>query len=82
MSDRLRFEVGKIYIHASGKRIFIAGAILSKNYGLCLIGETDTGQLVPIGNDEDSPINWSEELLIGKNETNQALPIPDRQSRP
>ena len=57
------FEIGKIYKHATGKRMAIIGRLNTHTYGECLIGETDTGELIPVGEQEDNAVNWSEECL-------------------
>ena len=54
------FEVGKTYQHSTGKRMTIIGRLKTHIYGECLIGELDTGELVPVGEQEDNTINWAE----------------------
>lgn len=54
------FEIGKIYIHNSGTKLTIVGAMQSIAFGLCLIGETEEGEFKPIGQDTDSFINWQQ----------------------
>lgn len=58
------FRIGRIYRHASGKRMTIVGVLETRTYGNCLIGETDEGELVPVGSTEDHYVNWREEMPI------------------
>ena len=55
------FEVGKTYKHITGKRMTIIGRLKTHIYGECLIGEYDTGELVPVGETEENTINWYED---------------------
>lgn len=52
------FEIGKTYKHTTGKKMTIIGRLKTHVYGECLIGELDTGELVPVGEQEDNSINW------------------------
>lgn len=52
------FEIGKTYIHATGKQLTIIGAVQSVAYGLTLIGEDERGVFTPVGSDLDSFANW------------------------
>lgn len=55
------FEVGKTYKHSTGKRMTIIGRLNTHTYGVCLIGEDDdTGELYPVGENEENAINWYE----------------------
>lgn len=54
------FEIGKTYQHSTGKRMTIIGRLKTHLWGECLIGETDTGELVPVGEQEDNSVNWTE----------------------
>lgn len=54
------FEVGKTYQHSTGKIMTIIGRLKSHIYGECLIGERDTGELIPVGESEDNAVNWHE----------------------
>lgn len=55
------FEIGKTYKHTTGKQMTIIGRLKTHTYGECLIGEElDTGELVPVGEQEDNSINWAE----------------------
>lgn len=57
---RMIFEIGKTYQHITGKRMTIIGRLKTHFWGECLIGETDNGELVPVGEQEDNRINWEE----------------------
>ena len=52
------FEIGKTYRHNSGKIMTIIGRLKTHIYGECLIGECDTGELIPVGESEDNTVNW------------------------
>lgn len=54
------FEIGKTYKHTTGKKMTIIGRLKTHVYGECLIGELDTGELVPVGDQEDNSVNWTE----------------------
>lgn len=54
------FEIGKTYTHTTGKKMTIIGRLKTHIYGECLIGECDTGELVPVGEQEDNSVNWVE----------------------
>lgn len=56
----MKFEVGKTYQHSTGKRMTIIGRLKTHIYGECLIGERDTGELVPVGELEENAVNWHE----------------------
>lgn len=53
------FEIGKSYKHTTGKEMTIIGELETKYWGFCLIGETSDCELIPVGRDEESAINWS-----------------------
>lgn len=54
------FEIGKCYVHASGKKMRIIGEMDTYYYGHCLIGETDDIKYLPIGQTEENVVNWAE----------------------
>lgn len=56
------FEVGKTYQHNGGARMTIIGRLKTHIYGECLIGECDTGELVPVGETEGHAVNWHEQV--------------------
>lgn len=56
----MRFEIGKCYQHTSGKKMRIIAEIETHFYGRCLLGETDGGDLVPVGEGESHFENWQE----------------------
>ena len=55
------FEVGKTYQHSTGKKMTIIGRLKTHLWGECLIGERDTGELVPVGEYEENTVNWHEQ---------------------
>lgn len=55
------FEVGKTYQHSTGEIMTIIGRLKTRTYGECLIGERDTGELVPVGESEENAVNWHEQ---------------------
>ena len=55
-----KFEIRKTYVHTTGKKMKIVGAVESVAYGLCLIGEDDNGDFTPVGNTKDNAVNWEE----------------------
>ena len=55
------FEIGKTYVHASGKRMCIVGKAQSPAWGECLVGEdVETGELMPVGTLEENFTGWDE----------------------
>lgn len=54
----MRFEVGKCYIHNSGKVMRILCEVNTHYYGHCFIGETDDGRFIPVGMESEFTINW------------------------
>lgn len=54
------FEIGKTYRHTTGEIMTIIGKLKTHMWGECLIGETDTGDLVPVGSQEANAVNWKE----------------------
>lgn len=54
------FEIGKTYKHTTGQKMTIIGRLKTKTYGECLIDERDTGELLPVGEQEDNTVNWTE----------------------
>jgi hypothetical protein len=54
----MKFEIGKCYEHATGKKMKIIGCVYSMIYDICLIGETLTREFLPIGQDEEATVNW------------------------
>lgn len=59
------FEVGKTYRHNSGKTMTIIGRLKTSIWGDCLIGECDTGELIPVGESEYNAVNWHEQPITG-----------------
>lgn len=55
-----KFEIGKYYKHSSGKIIHILGRVETTSYGYCLVAETSSGVLVPVGEHDDAIIGWEE----------------------
>lgn len=43
------FEIGKTYKHSTSKKMTIVGEADTKAYGHCLVGETEDGELQPVG---------------------------------
>lgn len=66
----MKFEIGKTYQHNAGQKITIIGRLKTYTYGECLIGETDKGDLVPVGESEEHAINWHEVESEVDNDTN------------
>lgn len=58
--EEMKFEIGKTYQHNAGQKMTIIGRLKTYTYGECLIGETDKGDLVPVGESEEHAINWHE----------------------
>lgn len=56
----MKFEIGKCYQHATGKKMRIIAEIETCFYGHCLLGETDDGYLKPVGKGESHFENWQE----------------------
>jgi len=57
----MRFENGKVYIHASGKIVKIVGLAQTTGGGLCCVAEDTNGSLTPFGIDSDDyTINWTQ----------------------
>lgn len=65
----MKFEVGKTYQHSTGKRMTIIGRLKTHTYGECLIGECDTGELIPVGESEDNAVYWHEQECSYKAES-------------
>lgn len=62
----VKFEIDKYYKHESRKIIHILGRVNTTSYGQCLVAETSSGDLEPIGDQhEDATIGWTK---IDKNE--------------
>ena len=66
------FEVGKTYQHSTGKIMTIIGRLKTHTYGECLIGERDTGELIPVGESEDNAVNLHEHECSYKAESEEA----------
>lgn len=60
MGDKKVFELGRYYIHNTGELLFICAIADSRMYGRTLIGETESGNFIPIGSDHASFENWRE----------------------
>lgn len=56
----LIFEIGKCYQHTTGRKMRIIGEMDTYYYGHCLIGETDTGEYIPVGREAENAVNWIE----------------------
>lgn len=56
----MKFEIGKTYIHNSGKIMKIIGEATTTFYGDALIGENSDGTLTPVGRLEENAIGWQE----------------------
>jgi len=57
----MKFEVGKYYSHPGGGMMHVIGGLQTTLYGGCLVAEeTRSGNLKPIGQDEDAAQNWEE----------------------
>ena len=55
------FEEGKTYMHTTGKKMKIVGAVDSYIYGKTLIGENiETGEFIPVGRTKYHAENWKE----------------------
>ena len=52
------FEIGKSYLHSSGKTLIIVSSANTHAHGWCLIGEDQRGDLMPVGNHEGAFANW------------------------
>lgn len=60
----MKFEVGKVYRHASGDLIHIIGGLRTTLHGGCLVAEcSDSENLKPISQDEESLVGWSEATM-------------------
>jgi hypothetical protein len=57
----MKFEIGKYYKHTGGGMMHVVSAAKTTMYGWCLIAEEHGGSnLIPIGSDEVSALNWTE----------------------
>ena len=57
----MKFEIGKYYRHNNGNMMNVIGGLQTTMYGGCLVGEEIfSTNLKPLGQDEESTINWSE----------------------
>jgi hypothetical protein len=54
------FEVGKYYKHTTGLSMQTLGNMMTTMWGLALIAEQSDGQIIAVGRDEDSSVNWIE----------------------
>lgn len=54
------FEIGKTYQHSTGKKMTIIGKLTTHIWGEALIGETDNGELLPVGEKEENTMGWEE----------------------
>ncbi len=48
------FEIGRQYVHTSGKAIRVIAGAYTNMHGYCLIAEDNRGDLIPVGNDSAS----------------------------
>lgn len=68
--EQMKFELGKTYEHNSGIKMKIVGYALTYIHGECYVGEElASGELLPVGRDEESAINWHEVKERGIYET-------------
>lgn len=58
--DDIKFEVGKYYEHTTGSKLSIICEVETYYHGKCLLGETETGELVPVGTTKENAINYHE----------------------
>ena len=54
------FELGKFYMHTTGKKLYICGVVDTYAYGKALVGEDAYGNLIPIGNHKYATENYHE----------------------
>ena len=56
----MKFEIGKVYRHKTGRVMKIVGVVQSTTRGLTLIGEQLQGQVTffAVGSDESATLNW------------------------
>ena len=58
-TTRFTFEIGKSYVHTSGREMSIVGFAKTYAYDWTLIGEETNGSLIPVGGDETATVGWS-----------------------
>lgn len=56
----MKFEIGKYYRHTMGEVVHIIAKVDTFFHGECLLAESDSGNLMPFGQDEQSAVNWVE----------------------
>ncbi len=56
----IKFEIGKYYEHTTGRKLSILCEVETYYHGKCLLGETDLGELVPVGTTEEYAVNYHE----------------------
>lgn len=54
----MKFQIGNYYQHGTGRVICIIGTVHTFFHGSGLLAEEDTGNLIPVGSDEESAKNW------------------------
>ncbi len=55
-----KFEIGKFYKHASGKKVYICGLVETKFYGVGYLAEYDIDKYGIFGMREENTIGWTE----------------------
>ena len=68
----MKFELGKYYQHTTGMKLHICGLSDTYYHGRCFVGENNKGELLPVGSDEASAVNFheiSKEQFIGKKQS-------------
>jgi hypothetical protein len=57
----MSFRLGRRYVHIeTGQTLYIVGVVNTDTYGVCLVGETQEGELKPVGLLEENAIGWVE----------------------
>ena len=59
-AGEMAFEIGKYYKHPTGEEMSLLCEIDTTVYGKCYVGETNRGELIPIGMGEGFADNWTE----------------------
>lgn len=54
------FEIGKCYQYTTGIRMKVLGRLKTTVWGECLIAETSSMKLIPVGLDESAAVNYRE----------------------
>lgn len=56
----MKFQIGRYYQSGAGRVIHILAEIHTFFHGTCLLAEEPTGNLIPVGSDEEAARNWKE----------------------